>query len=95
MSYYIGDWVQHTLHPASVPMLVTAIMGDGSMLCSVSRWGGDWKVVSPLLVKKIDLEPVKALSLMSHYGGWFYNNETLRSIFQETLVIALQSRHLK
>jgi len=93
--YAIGDWVQYTLHPGSVPMLVSAIMCDGTMLCSVSKWGGDWKVVSPQLVKKIYLKPVEALSMMSNYGGWFYNNKTLRSIFQQTLVIALKSRHLK
>ena len=90
--YSQGDWVQYTLYPGSTPMLVTAVMGDGNLLCSISQYGGDWKIVSPLLVKRIDLEPVKALSLISDYEGWFYNNKVLRSIYQETLVIALKSR---
>lgn len=95
MSYSVGDWVQYTLHPGSVPMLVSAVMCDGSMLCSVCHWGGDWKVVSPWLVKKVELDPVDAICHMSMYGGWFYNNKTLRSIFQETLVHALISRGVK
>ena len=95
MSYSVGDWVQFTLYPASQPMLVAAVMCDGSMLCSVGAWGGDWKVVQPLLVKKVELHPIDALSNMSMYGGWFYNNKTLRSIFQETLVQALLSRNTK
>ena len=95
MSYSVGDWVQFTLYPASQPMLVAAVMCDGSMLCSVGQWGGDWKIVQPLLVKKVELHPIDALSNMSMYGGWFYNNKTLRSIFQETLVQALLSRNTK
>jgi hypothetical protein len=76
-------------------MLVAAVMGDGSMLCSVCAYGGDWKIIKPQLVKLVHLDPVVALSLMGHYGGWFYNNKTLRSIFQETLVIALASRSVE
>ena len=95
MSYSVGDWVQYTLYPASEPMLVAAVMCDGNMLCSVAAYGGDWKVVRPLLVKQIQLDPVDALSTMSQYNGWFYNNKTLRSIFQETLVQALRSRSMK
>lgn len=90
--YSIGDWVQYTLYPGSTPMLVANIMADDTMLCSVSQYGGDWKIVSPLLVKKIDLSPEKALSLMSDYGGWFYNHQNLRTIYQQTIVIALKSR---
>ena len=93
MSYSVGDWVQFTLYPASQPMLVASVMCDGSMLCSVGQWGGDWKIVQPLLVKKVELDPYDALGNMSMYGGWFYNNKTLRSIFQETLVQALLSRN--
>ena len=95
MSYSVGDWVQYTLYPASQPMLVAAVMCDGSMLCSVGQWGGDWKVIWPALVKKVVLDPVDALINMGMYGGWFYNNKTLRSIFQQTLVIALKSRSIE
>ena len=95
MSFSEGDWVQYTLYPGSTPMLVAAVMCDGSMLCSVCEYGGDWKIVKPQLVKLVHLDPIDALSLMGHYKGWFYNNKTLRSIFQQTLVIALASRGVK
>jgi len=93
MSFNEGDWVQYTLYPGSTPMLVAAVMCDGNMLCSVCAYGGDWKIVKPQLVKRVHLDPVDALSLMGHYEGWFYNNKALRSIFQETLVIALKNRY--
>lgn len=92
MSYSPGDWVQYTIYPGSKHMLVANVMCDGSMLCSVCEYGGDWKIVQPQLVKRVHLDPIEALSLIGHYNGWFYNNKTLRSIFQETLVIALLSR---
>ena len=93
MSFNEGDWVQYTLYPGSTPMLVAAVMCDGSMLCSVCAYGGDWKIVKPQLVKRVHLDPVDALSLMGHYEGWFYCNKTLRSIFQETVVIALKNKN--
>ena len=77
MSYSIGDWVQYTLYPASDPMLVAAVMCDGSMLCSVCAYGGDWKIIKPQLVKQVHLDPLDALALMAHYEGWFYCNKTL------------------
>ena len=92
MSYSVGDWIQYTLYPASEPMLVAAVMCDGNMLCSVASYGGDWKIVKPQLVKLINLDPVDAITTMSKYNGWFYNNKTLRSIFQETLVLAIKNR---
>jgi hypothetical protein len=95
MSYSPGDWVQYTLYPGSKPMLVANVMCDGSMLCSVCEYGGDWKIVRPQLVKQVHLDPIEALSLIGHYNGWFYNNKTLRSIFQETLVVALLSRKVQ
>ena len=95
MSFNEGDWVQYTLYPGSTPMLVAAVMCDGSMLCSVCEYKGDWKIVKPQLVKLVQLDPIDALSLMSHYEGWFYCNKVLRSIFQQTLVIALASRGVK
>jgi len=93
MSFNEGEWVQYTLYPGSTPMLVAAVMCDGSMLCSVCAYGGDWKIVKPQLVKRVHLDPVDALSLMGHYEGWFYCNKTLRSIFQETVVIALKNKN--
>ena len=95
MTFNEGDWVQYTLYPGSTPMLVAAVMCDGSMLCSVCEYKGDWRIVKPQLVKLVQLDPIDALSLMSHYEGWFYNNKVLRSIFQQTLVIALTSRGVK
>lgn len=95
MTFNEGDWVQYTLYPASTPMLVAAVMCDGNLLCSVCHYGGDWKIVKYQLVKLVHLDPVEALSLMGQYQGWFYNNKTLRSIFQQTLVIAIASRGVK
>ena len=93
--YSIGDWVRHTLYPGETPMMVVSKYGDGNLLCSKSEYGGDWKILNEQLAVRVHPSPCEALSLLAGYRDWFYGHDVLRRCFQETLVIALRSRHIK
>lgn len=83
MNFYPGDFVQ-TSRSSKAALIINHHEDNYSLLISIHEYNGDYAIVSPNEINKVNLTPEEKLSIVSNFGSWFY--DTHKHLYQEIIL---------